>query len=148
MVDEVADASDVVLGEIDERVDFLEILPKDAVGILNGVLSHRVVRVREIAVGSKGCVNGWVSGELASVVERDGLDDILEREQLVDYGRADDVGLDRGHEFCPQEAGHAVGHSDFSAIKGEATFFCVSLLKVLRFTRSFSVFDQSVAFIS
>ena len=112
VVDEVAGVLHVVLGDVGERGAFLEVLPQEAVGVLDGAFLPRVVRASEIAICFKDSGDDAVAGELAAVVEGDGLYDVLERQQLVYYGWADDVRLEGRHEFGPQETCLSFRHGD------------------------------------
>lgn len=112
MIDEVACTLHVVLREAVERGTFLEILPQEPVGVLDGAFLPGVVRPGEEAVGLEDGGDDVVAGELASVVEGEGFDDAFERQQPLDDGVADDRGFERRHELRPEEPCRSFEHGD------------------------------------
>ena len=102
-VDEAAGTLDIVLGELEERGPFPEILAEETVGVLDGAFFPGVVGFSEEGVGTEGVGDFGVAGKFATVVESDGFQDFLERGQLSDDGGAYGTSLKGGHQFGPEE---------------------------------------------
>ena len=74
VVDEVAGALHIILGEMFKRGAFLEVLSEQAVGVFDGAFLPRVEGAGEKGVGFQDGGDDVMASELASVVEGDCLE--------------------------------------------------------------------------
>lgn len=114
-VDEVACTLNIVMGEVEKRGAFFEILPEEAVYVFYGTLFPGVIGFGKEMLGAESVGDFGVAGELATIVKSDCFQDSLERGQMSGDSRANDTRLEGGHQFGPKETRGAVEHGDDGA---------------------------------